>query len=176
MILSSGLVCTFITIFFTLFSERYNDICRIKSLVWGMKEELRLHRRLKNALSEKNRNVDPVFSGKLLMSLFQPGIRFKFSGEDKISFYRRLSQGDFDKVVKHFLRINDFCNMAESIKSTAYDFDIAAMQFIEVHGDKKQSAIFLNFWMKLKMLLIIMRRKVFGACLFIVRYDICQTC
>lgn len=137
MILSSGLVCTFITIGFAFISERYNDICRIKSLVWEMKEELRLHRRLKNALSEKNRNVDTVFSGKLLMSLFQPGIRFKFSGEDKISFYRRLSQGDFDKVVKHFLRINDFCNMAESIKSTTYDFDIAAMQFIEVHGDKK---------------------------------------
>ena len=137
LILSSGFVCTIITIAFALISERYNDICKIKSLVWEIKEELRLHRHLKNNLSKEKRDVDPIFSGKLLMVLFQPGMRFEFSGEDKISFYRRLSQEDFDKIIKHFLRINDFCNMTEYLRSTACDFDSAAMQFIEVHGDKK---------------------------------------
>lgn len=140
MILSSGLVCTFITIFFTIFFtifyERYNDVCRIKSLVAEIKEILRRHRQIKDALSGGDSPFDKITSGKLLIGLLESVEHFKLSGVDKISFYRRFSRDDFDMLTNHFIRVQGLYGTINVSRILSSNTNEAATRFIEINSDK----------------------------------------
>ena len=136
MILSSGLVCTLITIFFTLFYERYNDICRIKSLVPEIKEILRRHRQIKDALSGGDSPFDKITSGKLLIGLLESVEHFKLSDVNKISFYRRFSRDDFDMLTNHFIRIQGLYGTINVSRNLSSNTNEAATRFIEINSDK----------------------------------------
>ena len=136
-IMSSGFVCSLIAIIHVSFSEKYNDIAKIKSIAPEIKEEIRRYRVLKEAFELGCQSEGFRAAGEVFVSLEQSNKFLTLSEESKLSFCRQLSSDDFAVLTGHFIKVGQLQTSVTIRKYNSRDFDAAVKSFIELNGNKE---------------------------------------
>lgn len=144
-IMSSGFVCSLIAIIHVSFSEKYNDIAKIKSIVPEIKEEIRRCRVLKEAFDSEGPDEVIQAAGAVFVSFEQSNKFLTLSEESKLSFCRQLSADDFAALTGHFIKVGQLQSSVAIRKYSSHDFDAAVKFFIEFSGNKEIMELVFEF-------------------------------